>query len=461
MTKHFDSAEAARVAKSRAMYFHRRLLLRTFSAALTLALSTVHAADHLDTAAVIADPASDIGDLYAWASDGKRLNLVMTIVGGKFSDHVRYEFHIDSGTSVGHSTATISIACEFDSAFAPDCRLGSIDRARGDARGEAGLHGEKHRFRVFAGLRDDPFFNNVRGTRAALNVAGAALATARRDGGGCPAFDAATSSKILEEWRHTDGMAGQNFLAGWTTVALVVEVDLDAVRIGGPLLGVWAATTVRGVTPGHPHKLEDGVAIDRMGRALTANALLGTFATQEISNRRKSEYNQAARAHWATFAPDIAANLAIYDGFDGTCGNQWMGTHAEPAARYESLAKLLADDRLWVNSAASHCRRYLAAEFSQAGETDGDCGGRTPNYDAVDGFRSLLVRGSVGGVDDGVSRDDQRHSDSGFPFLAAPIAKSADQSLGEHKAQCRHHAFLIEAGNADGLPERRAGVECR
>ncbi|HEX6396638.1 MAG TPA: hypothetical protein VFZ95_04385, partial [Steroidobacteraceae bacterium] len=48
------------------------------------------ASDHLDTDAVIADPAADIGDLYAWMSpDHQRLNLVMTIVGKKFSDHVR------------------------------------------------------------------------------------------------------------------------------------------------------------------------------------------------------------------------------------------------------------------------------------------------------------------------------------------------------------------------------------
>ena len=75
------------------------------SSALALICAIGNASDHLDTAAVIADPASDIGDLYAWASgDGKRLNLAMTIVGGKFSDHVRYEFHVDSGRSVGNTT---------------------------------------------------------------------------------------------------------------------------------------------------------------------------------------------------------------------------------------------------------------------------------------------------------------------------------------------------------------------
>jgi len=398
----------------------RPLFPRLFTAAtLTCVCGPGIASDHLDTAAVIADPASDIGDLYAWTSrDGKRLNLVMTIVGGKFSDHVRYEFHVDSGRSVGHTTATASIACEFNSAFAPDCRLGDIDRARGDASGEAGIDSERHRFRVFAGLRDDPFFNNVRGTRAALNVAGAALGAAPRDRDGCPRIDAAVSSKMLDEWRHTEGHAAANLLAGWTTAALVIEVDLAAIDRGGPLLGVWATTMVRGITPGHPRVLEDGVPIDRMGRALTGNALLGLFETEAASDALKMRYNQAPPSEWSSFEAEIAASLAIYDGFDGRCGNQWLtGRHAPAANRYSKLARLLADDRLWVNSKARSCKRYLSVELDRGG-TAADCGGRTLHYD-VDVFRSLLVLGRIDGVDDGVSRDDAEHSDSTFPFLAA------------------------------------------
>jgi hypothetical protein len=378
------------------------------------------ASDHLDTAAVIADPASDIGDLYAWSSgNGKRLNLVMTIVGGKFSDHVRYEFHVDSGKSLGHTTASTSITCEFNSAFAPDCVVGEVDRARGDASGEAGLEGERHRFRVFAGLRDDPFFNNVRGTRAALNVAAAALAAkTSKDDAGCPQFDAPTSAKILDEWRHTEGLAASNLLAGWSTAALVVEIDLDVVNGGGPLLGIWATTTVRGFTPGHKHHLDDGVPIDRVGRALTGNALVGLFADEATADERKSKYNQSPQNDWMSFAPEIGASLAIYDGVDGRCGNQWRANRNAPmAGRYAALAQLLADDRLWVNSRSHSCRQYLSVELHRK-EGHADCGGRTPNYDAVDVFRSLLAFGRVSGVDDGVARDDREHSDLRFPFLA-------------------------------------------
>ena len=391
--------------------------------AATLALTQpgARASDHLDTAAVIADPASDIGDIYAWmAPDGKRLNLVMTIVGGKFSDHVRYAFHVDSGRAIGNTTATSTIECDFNSAVAPECRLDALDRARGDASGEGGRESENRRFRVFAGLRDDPFFNNVRGTRAALNAAAAALrAGAPRDAAGCPHFDAATTARIADEWRHTDGNAASNFLADWKTAALAIEVDVDAVNHGGSLLGVWATTTVRAAPPGHP-PLDAGAPVDRMGRALTGNALLGTFDSEQASDARKHQYNQAPRERWQSFAADIAATLAVYDGFDGVCGNQWLAGRKDKPGRYDKLASLLADDHLWIRSEAKSCRSYLGVELQRGAAASRNCGGRTPNYDAVDVFRSLLADGRIDGISDGVDHDDRVHSVAKFPFLAPP-----------------------------------------
>jgi hypothetical protein len=376
------------------------------------------ASDHLDTPTVIADPAADIGDLYAWTStDGRRLNLVMTIVGGKFSDRLRYTFYVDSGREVGATHVTTTIACEFDAANNADCSAGG-DRATGNAGAESGLESRQKHLRVFAGLRDDPFFNNVRGTRAAYDVAAKVLNTVPRDAAGCPRFDARTVAEIKDNWRHTDGHEATSLLAGWKTAALVVTIDLAQVNRGGPLLGVWATTSRHGAAS---NTGRNGESIDRMGRALTGNALLGTFDTAEASNRRKEEYNRAAPAGWAAFAADIAVNLANYDGFDGECGNQWLAVqNAQDPGRYDALARLLADDRLWVNSASKICTQYLAAEFAQVGAVNDDCGGRTPGYDAVDVFRSLLVNGTTHGVDDGVDRDDGTPSDSRFPFLAAP-----------------------------------------
>lgn len=167
-----------------------------------------------------------------------------------------------------------------------------------------------------------------------------------------------------------------------------------------------------------------GRQIERAGRALTGNALLGPLAPGEVSAGRKEAYNRAAQADWQQFAPEIARTLGLYDGFDGIRGNQWLADPGVPSGRrYQTLAALLADDRLWVSSAATHCTRYLAVELDALAMSRGpnnDCGGRTPTYDAVDVFRSLLVNGSTTGVEDGVDRDDHVHSTTTFPFLAPP-----------------------------------------
>src|SRR5512147_83243 len=202
-----------------------------------------YASDHLDSPTVIADPSADIGDIFGWTSaDGKRLNLVMDIVGHRFSDKLQYVFHVDSGSQFGKTSATTLIVCRFDVAAVAECWAGDGDYVRGDASNTAGIEGKNRRFRIFAGLRDDPFFNNVKGTRAAYNVAGAALERGTTvDGAACPQFGEATSRAILDTWRHTDGGPATNFLARWKTSALVISIDLDVVNTGGKLLAVWVA----------------------------------------------------------------------------------------------------------------------------------------------------------------------------------------------------------------------------
>ncbi len=293
------------------------------------------------------------------------------------------------------------------------CRAGQIDVAHGDASHEQGIEGRAHRMRVFAGLRDDPFFNNVKGSRDAYQVAAAALrAGTSKDAAGCPRLSSATSAALLAKWRHTDGGSATNFLAGWTPASLVVTIDIDAVNRGGPLLAVWGATA------------SSERQVDRMGRPLTGNALLAPLAPDVVSDALKEKYNAAGFAQLQEFAPVIAETLGVYDSFDGACGNQLLADgSAPPEKRYERLARVLADDRLWVNSAATDCRQFFAVELAAlagGAASSLDCGGRTPNEDAVDVYRSLLATGKISGVSDGVDHDETVHSETVFPFLAPP-----------------------------------------
>jgi hypothetical protein len=155
--------------------------------------------------------------------------------------------------------------------------------------------------------------------------------------------------------------------------------------------------------------------IDREGRPLTGNALLGLFGSEDAAFALKEQYNAATPLAAARFIPEIQKGVAIYDSFDGHCGNSLLG--------YRAMATLLADDRLWVNSASGVCTQLMAVELaSVAGrkELKNDCGGRTPNYDSVNVYRSLLVDATYNSVDDGVHQDDHVHSTTEFPFLAAP-----------------------------------------
>lgn len=376
-------------------------LLATLFAGITVVsgLRPAHASDHLDTPTVAMNPRADIGDLYAWTSaDGEQLNLVMTLVGQSFSDVVEYAFYIDSGKTLGVTTNTTTIRCRFSDDQQAACRVDNAERP----------------LRVFADQRDDPFFNNVRGTRAAYQRAAAALkGGVATDAAGCPSFDAATTNAILSEWRHTDGGAARDFLAGWSPASLVVSIDLDLVTQGGAMLGVWA------VTSSH-----DG-PLDRMGRPLTGNALLGTLASPLVSDKLKEDYNHATPATAARFVSEMEKTLGLYDGFDGECGNQLLAGKVATAGRYRQLATLLADDRLWVNSASKVCTHFFAVELAQlTGQhaLANDCGGRSPMYSAANVYRSLLANGKPVGIDDGLTRDEHDHSSSAFPFLAAPAA---------------------------------------
>jgi hypothetical protein len=176
-----------------------------------------------------------------------------------------------------------------------------------------------------------------------------------------------------------------------------------------------------------------GEPIERTARPLIKTTLVGgPLSPDTESDQRKEAYNRVARNDWAKFSSDIQKTLELYDGFDGKCGNQWLADTNAPH-RYDRLAKLLADDRVWVNSKSSSCTQFLAVElteFHTAGALSSDCGGRTPNYDASNLFRSLLMNGTMTGGIDGLDHDDKVHSTTDFPFLAAPSKTDAKKEQG-------------------------------
>ncbi len=170
--------------------------------------------------------------------------------------------------------------------------------------------------------------------------------------------------------------------------------------------------------------------VDQMGRAGVNTAVTDPLfiASDDAQNAAHGEitdrYNSTVSptSSLTDFTDIFARNLAIYAGADADCSTQLLADDGNPAGRYNTLATVLADDQLYVNTDNGSCDQYFGVELGVAG----DCGGRTLTYDVIDVTYSAVTIGAASGVTDGVptDADDPRNElqkEGNFPFLAAPL----------------------------------------
>jgi hypothetical protein len=221
------------------------LAVTLFAAPLALA------ADHQDGPAATADPSADITDVFAWmSSDASKVNLVMDVFPFAtgtplFSNTVQYVFHTSSRPSFGTTAAaSINVICTFDTAQTISCWAGA-EYVTGDASSTTGLSSASGKLKVFAGLRNDPFFFNLDGFKATVADVTAAKGALTFDSNGCPELDGPTSTALVTQLASApDGGAPQNHFLGANLLAIVIQVDKSVLTAGGPLVSVWAATHV-------------------------------------------------------------------------------------------------------------------------------------------------------------------------------------------------------------------------
>ena len=213
-----------------------------------LGISQLMAADHIDAPAAVSDPTADITDLYAWMTpDAERVNLILNVTpfagpGASFSTAAQYVFHVNSSTGFGAPQTETQIICRFYTAQALECWAGG-SYVEGDPSSTAGITSTDGNMRVFAGLRNDPFFMEFTGFTETVNAVVAAAPSLTFDGEGCPAVDAATSGVLVGQLQSgANGAAASDTFAGSNVLSLVVQVDKSLVTAGGPVLGVWAST---------------------------------------------------------------------------------------------------------------------------------------------------------------------------------------------------------------------------
>lgn len=193
--------------------------------ALALSPMTVQAADHTDPPAVSVNPAADIADFYAYhrgTGANQTLVTVLTFAGlqapmagqtGTYDPNVLYAIHIDND---GDNKPNTTIYARFGKNRNDQWGIQVINLP-----GEAGpLVGEVEKTidgtnsKVFAGLRDDPFFFDLQGFTTT----------------------ATTGTLSFDSTRDT--------FKGTNVTAIVLEMPMSAALGAGTSLQVWATTAI-------------------------------------------------------------------------------------------------------------------------------------------------------------------------------------------------------------------------
>jgi len=182
-----------------------------------------------------------------------------------------------------------------------------------------------------------------------------------------------------------------------------------------------------------------GAQIDRMGRpgintALT-DPLWDSSAANQAANLAAHEaaqdtYNQASDpAMWGTvmFGTDSALQrfrkiLAIFDGLDGTCGNQPGFNGAQAGTAAYALGALVVDDELYLDTSHGTCAEFLGVELNALGiMANTDCGGRAPSYNTIDVIYNAAAGTAPGTVSNGITANTgNAATDMMFPWLGMP-----------------------------------------
>jgi hypothetical protein len=233
----------------------RKTLTRALgSSALMLVTGAVLAADHADGPAASLDKTADIADLFSWAAaDGKTTYFALDLgkdmqAGSKFSNAVKYVFHTASMPAYGAAPSAVKnldIICTFDAASVQkaSCWVGGApvkDFVSGDA--SSPISSSSGKLKLFAGLRDDPFFFNLDGFNHVASVVHGAAGSLTFDASGCPALGSTGPVLAAGLAQDANGAPATDSFAAFNTLSIVLAVDTALVSEGGPIISVWAST---------------------------------------------------------------------------------------------------------------------------------------------------------------------------------------------------------------------------
>ncbi len=188
-------------------------------AALAFCTSGVFAADHFEAPGTMIDLAGDITDVYAWTSDDK-LVAVLDFAGlqgagvpATYDPDVLYGIHIDN-TAPFDNEPDISIWVRFGQNGAGEWGVQVVDLPGADTPIEGAVETtitDSNGLRVFAGLREDPFFFDLDGFKATL-MTGTVMMVSTND-----SFAGLNVTSIVVEMDAATAGGGSDNIQLWAT----------------------------------------------------------------------------------------------------------------------------------------------------------------------------------------------------------------------------------------------------
>lgn len=195
------------------------------------------------------DSAVELQDLYVWPSaDLMKVNLAVTMrvsrsVGLRFPKGATFAFHVTSSEKYGTAGVETNVICRFYDFEAIECWAADL-YAAGQVGMESGVTSIDGRMRVFAGLRDNPAFFDLKEFLRASDLmlkmfdVPPPLTPPTRDEQGC--IKSTPKVANLGGRLRIAAPGGEDSLQDANVMALVLQLPKEALVQGGPVLGVWA-----------------------------------------------------------------------------------------------------------------------------------------------------------------------------------------------------------------------------